>query len=300
MTDEHRSHILDALLKEGGICSLVPQVPGLTPEEALFAADQLTQLGWIIADVSRLGSGVPYLVMNLRITEAGRAAAQDLRLNRRAQGSGNQRRMDQSIEAKKVRRALFLAHLYTAVAGSETRIVNHSDIGTELGWPMEETEDVANYLEREGLLKFWAEEGAIGITHAGITEYEQLIESPDKATAHFLANSIAFFGDVHGQVAIGTGSISQAQTVSLSSRLSELRQFVVDYRAALALEPFDDPADERTAEALLTVIEAQIDHPSPNESVLKTSLSVLRDLAIGVGASGAWIGLVELAHHLLH
>jgi len=45
---------------------------GLAPEDALFIADQLVQLGWVSADVHRLASGAAYLIINLRITQVGR------------------------------------------------------------------------------------------------------------------------------------------------------------------------------------------------------------------------------------
>ena len=190
MGDDDRIRVLDALLGEGGVCSLVPQVPGLAPEEALFIADQLVQLGWVNADVYRLASGAAHSIINLRITPVGRAAARDLRLSR-ASGNESQNRkpLDQSISAKRIRRAQFLGFLYTAVCGSEANIVSHSDIGGQLEWSLDETEEVANYLERGGLLRSWAEEGAIGITHAGITEYEQLTEAPDEPTPHFPAQN---------------------------------------------------------------------------------------------------------------
>jgi len=80
-----------------------------------------------------------------------------------------------SIEEKKKNRILFLKKLYEISKGSRYTIIRMDAIGKELGFEYSVTSDTAEYLEKEGLIKWQGIGGELSLTHRGI----KIIEAQD-------------------------------------------------------------------------------------------------------------------------
>jgi len=274
----------------------MPEVHGIEPDEAFAAAVRANRHGWITGRITTAASGAVISILDLTITKEGKQMAGQFR-KRSAEQVDEGTRLDASIPAKLRRRAQFMECLYNTVGGSESGKAKAGEIGASLGWPTSEAEHIADFLEEEGLVYFWAHEYLIGLTHQGIKEIEQLAAVPEEPTAHLPAVNVTINGHVYGQVGVGE-SLSQRQTVSVAIEPSDVRNLIEQFRMALTMEPPPD-TDLATAEATLTALEAQLDGPDKRENLVRSLLGILRDLAVGMGASGAWVGVAELTHNLL-
>lgn len=78
-----------------------------------------------------------------------------------------------TIEEKKVKRFQFLRKLYELSGGDESKLFDMFQIGEDMGFDRNLTENLVQYLEGEGLIKAIIG-GSISITHWGIREVEEV------------------------------------------------------------------------------------------------------------------------------
>jgi hypothetical protein len=77
-------------------------------------------------------------------------------------------------------------------------------------------------------------------------------------------------------------------------------EFLTALRAALAAEPLTNPGESAEVKEMIALVEAERTRSEPNRKLATTLTSALRDIALGMAASGGWAGAVALAHQLPH
>lgn len=202
------------------------------------------------------------------------------------------------LEKKKRRRLEFMERLYEVTEGRTLIVVSIDQLATELGWPDTEASAVVEYLNAEGLLEHEMGNQA-SITHAGVVEVEEALEHPSRPTEHFPAiNLVMVQGSVVGsQIQAGTIGSEQQQDVQLLAEREVVSQFLDELRAVLASAAVNDE-DRAAANADIASVKAQLASPRPNAAVIREGLRSLRSVAENLVASGAFLGLLELAHRL--
>jgi len=90
----------------------------------------------------------------------------------------------------KKKRFQYLKKVWDKTDGDKYVSVDMFETGKELGFDIELTQKIYQYLNGEGLLEATAIGSSIGITHCGVKEVEQALEHPDEPTEHFLPFNI--------------------------------------------------------------------------------------------------------------
>jgi hypothetical protein len=299
--------VLEAVSEAGGATEGIPDVPDVEAGVVGEAAIELEHRRWIAVDSPRLANDRVAAIIRPRITAQGREALK--RYGEQRIGvpeTPGATVLNNSIEAKDGRRGQFMQRLYDLTNGSQTVFVKATEIGDHLGWPSSESVNVADYLVGKRLVKFIASEYLMAIAHPGIEEVEQSRREPAERTANLPALNTYIYNTnvtVHGpmsqsQIAAGSPGTSQTITAITQEESTSIHNGVEAYRGALLAEPFSDPADVEAATTTLDAIDAQLSHPKPNRRMIAAGLDVLRELAIGVAASGVWTGALELLPHI--
>lgn len=298
--------LLEALDRLGGFSELLPPIEGVSSEETFLAADRAERRRYIEGTITRNAAGQLSVIFDVRVTASGTAQLQYHRrmMAHRSEEASAMPDLDKSTHARRLRRTMFMRAVYDATGGSEVRFIDGLSLGDGLGWPRPETDDVMRYWEGEGLIRYVTEEGAIAITHKGVVEIEEALGQPERATPHFAPNTIVIYGDVHGSQ-IQAGSPGSFQTVTgdvgtAGTSEDVVAEFLTVLRAALVAEPLADPGENAEVEEMIVLVEAERARPEPNRKVAATLTGVLRDIALGMTASGGWAGAVALAHQLPH
>lgn len=196
------------------------------------------------------------------------------------------------------RRLEFVTRLYEAAEGRTLNVVSVDELAAELGWADAEASAVVEYLDAEGLIEHQMGNQA-SITHTGVVEVEQALENPSRPTEHFPAvNLVLVQGSVVGsQIQAGATDSEQYQEVRLLQEREGIKQFLTELRNVLATATVEDE-DRAAANADIASVEAQLASPRPNEAVMREGLRSLRSVAENLVASGAFMGLLELAQRL--
>ena len=182
------------------------------------------------------------------------------------------------LEKRKENRFKFLHRLYELTDTNRLASVSMWDIGNEFDLEQQETHNITDYLEGEGLLEYAALGGWIEITHYGILEVEQALSSPQEPTEHFppVVNIIHVQSMTHSQ--IQQGNIDSTQTGKwTAAQTQELRDFLAHLEGkldALSLAP-DDEAEARVD---VTTIKAQLESPRPHQVVIVEMLKSIRTI----------------------
>jgi hypothetical protein len=295
---------LEALHQTGGFSELLPMVAGVSAEELFEAADRAEACGYIVGSSQRNAANRLSSIINMTLTARGTTYLERYRAIVSHAGGGPATALDvhSSVESRVLRRTQFMRALYDKSGASESRFVDGPLLGDDFSWPREETDDVMRYWEGEGLIRYIADEGLIAITHQGIVEIEQAMTKPAVATTHFAPNTVIIYGDVNGsQIQAGSTHSSQSQTVEASSGMEDavLLEFLRAMRAALAAAPLGG-IDHDEAEEMIALVEVELARAEPNNRLVKTVTSALRELSLGMAASGGWAAVVALAHQLPH
>jgi len=150
-----------------------------------------------------------------------------------------------AVDEKRTQRFQFLNLVYEKTHGNEYEWVNMWDIGKELGWDRHTTDVVSQYLVGEGLIKFWALGGVLGITHDGVREIEHARSNPQEATTYFPAVINIMSGDFRGSILNVESTLSNiSQTIGTRSGLSdsdreEIQHLVKQLNESLESAPHD-------------------------------------------------------------
>lgn len=196
------------------------------------------------------------------------------------------------------RRLEFVTRLYEETEGRTLNVVSVDEMAAELGWSDAEASAVVEYLDAEGLIEHQMGNQA-SITHNGIVEVEEALENPTRPTEHFPAvNLVLVQGSVVGsQIQAGAAGSEQYQEVRLLQEREGITQFLTEFRNVLATATLGDE-DRAAANADIASVEAQLASPHPNEAMVREGLRSLRSVAENLVASGAFMGLLELAQRL--
>lgn len=125
--------------------------------------------------------------------------------------------MVDAIDEKRKQRFAFLKLVYEKSGGSERNWVNLWDVGKELGWDRETTDLTTQYLVGEGLIKFWALGGNLGITHWGVKQIEDALQRPEEETEYFPAvvNIISVGSMIDSTIEAGGDATSQRKVIKI-------------------------------------------------------------------------------------
>ena len=116
-----------------------------------------------------------------------------------------------TITKKKAQRFLYLRRIYEITEGKQLVWVNRIELGRELGWDDETTNDVVNYLREERLIETRTFTKA-NITHLGVKVIERALEQPDNSTEYFPAASIIIV--VNGDFTVGGDVVGRDKTTA--------------------------------------------------------------------------------------
>lgn len=191
------------------------------------------------------------------------------------------------LEHKKRKRFQLLKALYDATDGGHPmKHAKMNALGAPLGFDAAETEQIALFLEGEGLLKFATMGENVELTHYGVQEVERALSAPEQPTEYFPpVINIVNVGAMHGSqlVQAGAGSTVAASVGAIDG--PSVARLVAELRAAVDPAQWAEKEDAEEAEASLATIEAQARRKSPSREILRESLKTLRSVAEGT-ASG--------------
>jgi hypothetical protein len=137
------------------------------------------------------------------------------------------------IEEIRKKRFQFLKRVYELTNGHKFGRVNMFDIGNELGFDNQLTENISFYLNDEGLIKFIAFGGLISITHLGVREIEDALSNPDSPTTHFPPiNIISINKMISSQIQQSIHSGSQLFKVN-DMNLDKLYHFIKELKKSI-------------------------------------------------------------------
>jgi hypothetical protein len=132
------------------------------------------------------------------------------------------------------------------------------------------------------------------MTHAGVVEVENALTQPERPTHYFppVINILHVQSMVGSQIQQGTHSSAQSQLVTQND-LDALKALVAALRQNLGSLPLDASARSE-ADAELHTVEAQLKSSKPKASILRESLTTLRNLVEGVASNALAAGLLPL------
>ncbi len=202
------------------------------------------------------------------------------------------------LAERRRRRLEFMNRLYEVTEGRTLNVVSIDQLAAELGWSDTEASAVVEYLSAEGLIEHEMGNQA-AITHDGVVEVEEALEHPSLPTKHFPAvNLVMVQGNVVGsQIQAGTIGSEQQYEVQLLQERETITQFLAELRTVLASAAVEED-DLAAAHADIASVEAQLASPRPNAALIREGLRSLRSVAENLVASGAFLGLLELAQRL--
>jgi hypothetical protein len=123
------------------------------------------------------------------------------------------------LEEKKIARFKLLRALYDVSGGDRYKWPALSELGESAGLSHEQADQAAEYLSQEGLLEFKTFGPRLGITHRGVTEVEEALEHPDRATKYFLPVNIINVGVMIGS-AIHTEGARSGDNISIGGNVT--------------------------------------------------------------------------------
>ena len=181
--------------------------------------------------------------------------------------------------------------------GNRLNPISVDNIARAIGVDDSEAQRLTQYLADEGLVN-WEMGHKVTITHDGVVETEQVIDTPERPTAHFPALNLTIHGNVvNSQLQAGT--VGSSQYGDPDPRwLESAHQLAMGMREALA-EANLAPDLLAAAEDGLTVIESQLATPAPDRSIIRAGVRSVRPILENLVASGMWQGLVLLADEIV-
>lgn len=119
-----------------------------------------------------------------------------------------------TIEQKKAQRFLYLKRLYEKADGNTFLDFIFTDIGRELGWDDQTSDEVTEYLKNEGLIEFISFTNVTS-THPGLKLMEEALSSPAQPTHYFPPANIIIV--VNGNFTVQGSIIGRDQTITNST-----------------------------------------------------------------------------------
>lgn len=194
-------------------------------------------------------------------------------------------------------REAYLLDLFRRTGGSATRPVASRDIAARLGFSDRVRDDIEEYLNEEGLLQFVAMGPMVALTHKGRLYCERGSKPADPLPPQQV---VTIFGDV-SNANIGQAGGDLSQQIGLSQDLDyQLREYLEALHDAL-LKHQEEMGDHlaEIINASYRTIEAQLDSPAPDRSVISRSLQVIQQVLISAAGGLASHGVVTMGSELL-
>jgi hypothetical protein len=208
------------------------------------------------------------------------------------------------IEQRQANRLIVLNAINEASGGSENTSVSGQDLMNELGLTDQELGDACKFLEAEHLIKgtrtTWGHftPYIVNMTHRGIKEMEQSLQSPTEPTQHFPAavSIVHVEGNLIGSP-IQSGSPGARQEVTSEINIEGIRDFLGRLKEVTSELDLPDEK-ERELKAEISTLEAQVDSPKPKRQIIRESIHSIRAILEGTGGALAATGLLDILQHI--
>ena len=198
-----------------------------------------------------------------------------------------------SLEEESQQRMEFMRRLKDEIDESSVSSVDPRIIGNRMGLGGLESYAIVHQLVDAALVEE-IYDGEVRLTDASRREVEQ--SQPKSTEAHVTPNiSMYFSGNAYG-VQAGTVGSNQYVAVDLASERPAIQSFLAALRQELDELPISSEGRDIVS-ADIDTVEAQLRIPKPRNTILRETVSSLREVALGAAGSGAFAGLVELAQH---
>jgi hypothetical protein len=189
-----------------------------------------------------------------------------------------------SLEDKKKERFLFLQKLYDITDGNSSYIVSMWELGEELGFDNNKTQNIVDYLTDEGLLEPKALGGGIAINHDGIIEIEDSQANPDSPTQHFPPINLIHIENMN------SSSIQQVTSYSTQTINFNIEKFEVVKRIIQEIENIKEQInlDKEIFDELISEVDtlkSQLKSPKPKNIILTESLKTIRNILEGIASN---------------
>jgi hypothetical protein len=198
------------------------------------------------------------------------------------------------IEELKKKRFQFLHKLYELSQGNEDKHFMLSDIGEQLGFEEQLTENIGQFLRGENLIVFKdfdQDNGIVNITHYGIKEIEDAISNPNVNTKYFppVINIISVEKMINSQIQQGSPGASQFVVIG-EEKYEEIKQLLKMLKESDQSEL--SPQQKSELDAEVKTIDAQMSSSKPKNTIITECLISLRNIL--EGATGSVLATVFL------
>jgi hypothetical protein len=153
------------------------------------------------------------------------------------------------------------------------------DSWRKYGFDRDTTVKITQYLQGEGLLKFQALGGLIGITHRGISEVEKALTNQNDPTEHFppakTVNIIHVNQMTNSQIQQNASNSNQIDT--LNGTDDRLKDIILGLKEAYEHPSIPLP-QKGDLGAEIKTIEGQLSSSKPKTTIIKESLSSAKNI----------------------
>jgi hypothetical protein len=169
--------------------------------------------------------------------------------------------------------------LYRITDGNENAFAYMWTVGEKYGFDRDTTVKITQYLQGEGLLKFQALGGLIGITHRGISEVEKALTNQNDPTEHFppakTVNIIHVNQMTNSQIQQNASNSNQIDT--LNGTDDRLKDIILGLKEAYEHPSIPLP-QKGDLGAEIKTIEGQLSSSKPKTTIIKESLSSAKNI----------------------
>ncbi|MBU0692191.1 hypothetical protein KKH18_10330 [bacterium] len=191
------------------------------------------------------------------------------------------------LKQKKIDRFRFLKEVYDQCADESPHFFNHRAVGEKLGFDWDYTKTIMDYLVGEMLVE-WKSNMHSMLTHWGLKEIEEAIDSPDEETDHFLPYSVVInYGTIQSQHVEGSGNVASQTSSRESSDMGELVEFLNELKADLS-RIVDNTDEQKQIIADIKTILIQASAPNPDKSIIG---SLVKKIVNGLNSVGGALAL---------
>jgi len=188
-----------------------------------------------------------------------------------------------TIEEMKEKRSQLLRTLYNLAGGDESKLFNMFKIAEELGFDRALTENIVQYLKKEGLIEFKGPRNMIRISHDGIQKIEEALSNPDIPTPPPPTNIVSIGQMINSQIQQASPEATQVGTVN-EDRYEELKEVIQSLKESI--DKLDlESQDKSDIQAEIQTIEAQMSSSKPKVTIITECLGSIRRILEGVASN---------------
>jgi hypothetical protein len=203
-----------------------------------------------------------------------------------------------SIEEKKKDRFLFLKMLYEKTDGNAQLIISRFTIGKELGFDIQKTRNVVDYLKGEYLIESVTLDGGIKILHNGVVEIEESMSKPNEPTEHFSPVNFIHVENMHNSN-IQQGTNNSTQTINYTpEKTNDLRDIIrqieeIKNQLHLSGEIYDELVND------IDTIKLQLDSPKPKGIIITEILKSIMATLTALSGNSSTPQIIEIIKDLI-